>query len=93
MMAGLSFQVCTLLVFAALALSYLVRVRRAGPGALKPETADVRASAPFRLFVAALALAFAAILARCVYRVAEMAGGWKNPIMQNEASFVVLDST
>lgn len=93
MMAGLSFQVCTLLVFAALALSYLVRVRRADPGALKPETAGVRARAPFRLFVAALALAFAAILARCVYRIAEMAGGWKSPIMQNEASFVVLDST
>lgn len=94
MMAGLSFQVCTLLVFAALALSHLVRVRRAGPGALEPATAAVRASAPFRLFVAALALAlaFAAILARCVYRVAEMAGGWKSPIMQNEASFVVLDS-
>jgi hypothetical protein len=28
---------------------------------------------------------------RCIYRIAELAGGWKNKIMQDEISFYVLD--
>ncbi|EKG10348.1 Major facilitator superfamily [Macrophomina phaseolina MS6] len=93
MMAGLAFQVFTLCIFFVLSLEYAIRVRQAPSGALKHETANVRASKRFRAFVGALALAFVAILVRCVYRIVEMAGGWKNPIMQNEASFIVLDSS
>lgn len=47
----------------------------------------------FTWFASACALAFAAVLIRCCYRVAEMAGGWANPIMRNEVSFLVLDPT
>ncbi|KAI1209820.1 RTA1-domain-containing protein [Annulohypoxylon truncatum] len=45
----------------------------------------------FRMFVYAVAGAYAGILIRCIYRIAEMAGGWGNPIMQDEPSFVVLE--
>lgn len=47
----------------------------------------------FTWFARAAALGFACVLIRCCYRVAEMAGGWANPIMRNETSFLVLDPT
>lgn len=94
MMAGLSFQVFTLLIFGGLSLEFGARCyRRRGTPVLREETAGVRAGARFRWLVAALATAYAAILVRCVYRIVEMAGGWRNPVMQNEASFIALDST
>lgn len=55
--------------------------------------ARVRADARFRAFVYAVAAAYLAILIRCIYRVAEMAGGWGNRIIQDEPSFLVLDGT
>ncbi|KAI1640049.1 rta1 domain protein [Biscogniauxia mediterranea] len=45
----------------------------------------------FRLFCGAVAGAYCGILIRCIYRIAEMAGGWGNPIMQDEPSFIVLE--
>lgn len=39
-----------------------------------------------------MAGAYAVLLIRCIYRIAEMAGGWGNEIMQDEPSFVVLES-
>ncbi|KAB2580243.1 Sphingoid long-chain base transporter rsb1 protein [Lasiodiplodia theobromae] len=98
MMAGLAFQVFTLLVFGALSLEFAFRVWRARddvPSVLREEeeTRELRASLRFRAFVVGLAAAFVAILARCVYRIVEMAGGWRNPVMQDEVAFVVLDST
>ncbi|KAK0726616.1 RTA1 like protein-domain-containing protein [Apiosordaria backusii] len=45
----------------------------------------------FRRFVYAVSGAYVAILLRCIYRIAEMAGGWGNHIMQDEWSFVVLE--
>lgn len=92
MMAGLAFQVFTLLVFLALCLDYVIRLRQ-NPATRKPETRELRAGSRFRLFVAALVVAFVAILVRCVYRIVEMAGGWRNAVMQDEASFIALDST
>ncbi|KAL3444140.1 RTA1 like protein-domain-containing protein [Aspergillus insuetus] len=35
--------------------------------------------------------AFMTILTRCIYRLPEMAGGWGNPLMQNEVEFLILD--
>ncbi|KAK3953805.1 RTA1 like protein-domain-containing protein [Pseudoneurospora amorphoporcata] len=45
-----------------------------------------------KFFVGAMVGAYACLLIRCVYRIAEMAGGWGNDIMQDEPSFVVLES-
>jgi hypothetical protein len=39
-----------------------------------------------------IVLAYSVILIRCIYRIAEMAGGWRNPIMQNQVAFTILDS-
>ena len=51
----------------------------------------------FRLFVAAVAIAFTTTLVRCVYRMPEMAGltpddrGWGNKLMRKEKEFLLLD--
>lgn len=91
MIAGLAFQVFTLLVFGALASEYAWRVRKYSDR-LNPKTLELRASRKFRWFLIALGVSYFAILIRCIYRVAEMAGGWGNSIMANEPAFIALDS-
>jgi len=90
MMAGISFQVVTLFFFGVAALDYLWRRRRASEP-LSFEAAGMMSSLKFRCFALGLTAAFVAVFVRCVYRIVEMAGGWQNPVMQNEASFIVLD--
>ena len=46
----------------------------------------------FRTFLYAMIGAYVCLAVRCVYRIAEMAGGWGNHIMQDEPSFIVLES-
>ena len=92
MITGLAFQVFTLLIFGALASEYALRVRRSSNSQMNPQTAELRRSRKFRFFIIALIVSYSAILIRCIYRVAEMAGGWGNVIMQTESVFIVLDS-
>ncbi|KAF2489289.1 sphingoid long-chain base transporter RSB1 [Lophium mytilinum] len=91
MMAGLSFQVFTLLVFGALTAEYFTRVR-SHRGELNAATAPLRKSVRFRCFLGAVGLAYLAVLLRCVYRIAEMSKGWASPIMRDEDLFLGLDS-
>ncbi|KAI1498702.1 rta1 domain protein [Biscogniauxia marginata] len=99
--AGIALQCAVLALFGALCADYFVRVRRwiASPGAGAGEgEEEERAGARemwgdrrFRMFCYAVTGAYSGILIRCIYRIAEMAGGWGNPIMQDEPSFVVLE--
>jgi hypothetical protein len=94
MMAGIVLQVVILLAFATASADFLLRLRRASKrtnAMLSPEAHSLVAQTRFQLFVAGLVLAFLTVFTRCCYRIAEMAGGWANPIMQNETDFVVLD--
>lgn len=91
MMAGISFQVFTMLAFGVMAALYCIRLSRSSTP-LSASAEGVKTSTAFRLFLGAFLLAFLTIFTRCVYRIAEMAGGWANPIMQNETEFIVLDS-
>lgn len=89
--AGLSFQVVTLVIFAVLAgdVAYSMWKHR---NELPHETAALRATKRFRIFLGATIVAFVAILIRCAYRIAELKGGWGNSIMRNEPEFIVLES-
>ena len=89
-MAGIVFQVFTLMIFALLSGEYFWNVwqRRAE---LSPSSLLVRGGLRFRLFLSALVLAYLSIFTRCVYRIAEMAKGWSNPIMQDQTDFIALD--
>lgn len=82
-----------LALFGAMAVDYFRRVK-AWVGSADGDGEEARAvwtDARFRLFCYAVAGAYVGILIRCIYRIAEMAGGWGNPIMQDEPSFVVLE--
>jgi hypothetical protein len=91
MLAGMVFQVITLVVFGVLAGEYAFCVWR-HKNELNPATFTLRLSWMFRLLLGALVVAYTAILIRCVYRVAEMSGGWGNIIMREEVGFTILDS-
>lgn len=94
MLAGIVLQVAILLAFAAASADFLLRLSyalKATNVTMSPEAYSLLLDTKFRAFVAGLLLAFVAIFTRCCYRIAEMAGGWANPIMQNETDFIILD--
>ncbi|KAL2151750.1 hypothetical protein VTH82DRAFT_6848 [Thermothelomyces myriococcoides] len=95
-MAGIVLQVVVLGTFGALGADYLFRAGRYfKSGAVAPEYrvgAVLWTTKKFRIFLWAIGIAYATLLIRCIYRIAEMAGGWGNPIMQDEPSFIVLES-
>lgn len=92
MIAGLVFQVFTLIVFGCFAADYAISCYR-HRSQFDPATATLRDSWRFRFFIVALWLAYVGILMRCAYRVAELVGGWdNNPILTDEGLFIGLDS-
>ena len=88
MVAGLALQVFTLFLFQLLCLDFAVKTLRRmnamGDAALDPTHAKLRASAKFRLFLVALALATVCIFIRSIYRVAELAEGWEGALIKNQ---------
>ena len=91
MVAGMIFQVVTLLLFGVLSVVYAFRVWKY-QHELDFEANTLRQSLKFKAFLVALVLAYLVILIRCTYRVAEMSGGWGNPVMKEETLFLALDS-
>lgn len=94
MIAGLSFQVLTLLIFIVFCLDFSARARRRHRrlGAAAFDQGDaaraLRGSRRFRGFLAALAVATVCIFWRCVYRVAELSRGWNGPLMYRQDLFI-----
>lgn len=92
MVAGLAFQVLTLLMFQLLCLDFLIktlrRMKSMGDAALDPAHAALRRSAKFRAFLIALGLATVCIFIRSVYRVAELSEGWTGALIQNQRLFI-----
>lgn len=92
MMAGISWQVAALSIFGATAATYVWRRWKAlGQYPLSSEAAAAVGDLKFRLFVVGVVTAWFTIFIRCVYRIIEMAGGWRNSIMQDEPSFIALE--
>ncbi|KAH0538191.1 hypothetical protein FGG08_005207 [Glutinoglossum americanum] len=95
MIAGLSAQVFTMALFITLSAEYgwrvYKRLQAQGSAGLDPTHAKLRNSASFKGFLAALTLATTCIFTRCVFRVAELAGGWKGVLMKNQGLFIGLE--
>ncbi|KAI1104075.1 RTA1-domain-containing protein [Jackrogersella minutella] len=90
--AGIALQCLVLLAFGAMVVDYFLRVRSwVQNGEAHGEALAMWKDHRLRVFCYAVAGAYSGILIRCIYRIAEMAGGWGNPIMQDEVSFVVLE--
>lgn len=90
MMAGIVWQVVNLLVFFG-AVGQFFRDVYLNRRSLSESSRALARNMRFRLFLAAVSTATLAVFIRCVFRIAEMAHGWANPIMRNEVEFMVLD--
>lgn len=90
MIVGVCWQVATLVVFAGLVIDYAIRTSRSW-GIVSLEAKSLVATRSFRLFLIAVTVAFFTIFCRCVYRIAEMVGGWGNSIMRDETGFVIME--
>jgi hypothetical protein len=91
-LAGLSFQVFTLIIFICFAADYALRwsrgqrvARTSGGSAREPLTTQ------FLIFVAFLSLAILVILIRCVYRIDELSNGYSGPLIHDEGLFIGLE--
>jgi hypothetical protein len=96
MIAGLSVQVFTLLIFIILALDFALRTYRrvarlGSQGALDPQHAKLRQSWAFKGFLIALSFSTLCIFTRCVYRVAELSEGWKGRLIMTQRYFIGLE--
>ena len=91
MMAGIVWQVFTLLIFGVLVGDYAYRVY-ARRSALQHSAIKLLNATRFQLFIGGLVLAYLTIITRCIFRIGEMAKGWGNPIMQDQTDFIALDS-
>jgi hypothetical protein len=90
MIVGVCWQVATLTVFAGLVLDYAIRTRKTWD-LVSSESKALVTKSSFKGFLIAVAVAFVTIFCRCVYRIAEMVGGWANPIMRDETGFVIME--
>lgn len=83
-LAGLVFQVFTLLVFSGLFTDYIVRWHR---------RTSAKASGRLRLFLAFLALSTFFILLRCTYRIVELHEGYFSHWFRDQPLFIALESS
>jgi hypothetical protein len=92
MLAGLSFQVVSLFIFAVMSLEYAFRLYR-NPNRWSPTYSDLYSSRLFKTFLYGLALATLTIFTRSVFRVAELSGGFNGALANNQITFMVLEGT
>ncbi|KAH7020890.1 RTA1 like protein-domain-containing protein [Microdochium trichocladiopsis] len=101
-LAGLVFQVVTLVAFSALFIDYLWscgflgalfggKAKRAAAGE-KAAAAERSFPRPLRLFLVFLFLATLFIFIRCAYRVKELSEGYFSEFFREETLFIVLES-
>jgi len=98
--AGIAFQVATMIACGLLVILFIVRYRKArSQQASRSEKSSYQADkeqgglslGKINLFGAMIVLAYTTILIRCIYRLPEMAGGWGNALMRTEREFLILD--
>ncbi|CZT16024.1 related to RTA1 domain protein [Ramularia collo-cygni] len=89
MIAGLSTQVVSLILFMGLCAELAWRVRRSPH--LNERTAGLRSSRRWKLFLFGLAIATITIFIRCVFRVAELQSGFKGELFNHEVTFMFLE--
>ncbi|KAM0750898.1 parasitic phase-specific protein PSP-1 [Meredithblackwellia eburnea MCA 4105] len=85
MVAGIAFQLLSMLVFSALGLEYVYKVRKS--------SAENRARLEkYRWFIWGIGVGSFWILVRCVYRTVELSQGWQGYLITHQPYFLCLDS-
>lgn len=94
-LAGLAFQVATLVLFCAIYLEYITRYYRSG---LAMRHASVREGprgttfgSRLKVFYSFEVLAIVMILARCAFRVEELRNGYEGPLVKREDLVIGLE--
>jgi hypothetical protein len=91
MLAGLIWQVFSLVLFGICAGDFAMRVHK-GKGSLNPRYVDLVTSKVFKCFLLGLVVASVTIFARCIYRSVELSGGFNSTLFVNdEALFMVME--
>jgi RTA1 like protein len=90
MIAGLSFQVFSLALFAAFCAEFAYRLWK-NPQSWSMEHASLYKSKLFKAFLCGLCVATLTIFIRSCFRVAELSGGFHGPLANNQISFMILD--
>ncbi|KAI9644234.1 phospholipid-translocating ATPase rsb1 [Ciborinia camelliae] len=91
MLAGLAFQVFSLILFSILCAEFAWRVRRA-KGSWNARHIDLVSSALFKSFLGSLCLATVTILTRSIYRCIELSGGFHGALfVGHEPEFMILE--
>ncbi len=88
MVAGLSFQVASLILFIGLCVDFAMAVRKAG---IDNSVSKVCRTKLFISFLWALGLATIAIFISSVFRVAELSKGFHGPLDNQEGTYMVLE--
>lgn len=91
MVAGVSWQVVSLLLFTALCLDFARRVRKASALEMHPSFTSFRSSKKFKFFLYGLATATLTIFIRSVFRCAELSGGFHGKLANQEITFMILE--
>jgi hypothetical protein len=95
MIAGLAFQVFTLLVFIIFALDFAIRTMRRqkqiGVAAFDATHSQLRSSRKFRWFLIALGFSTLCIFTRSVYRVAELSEGWSGHLVKTQKYVIAFE--
>lgn len=88
--AGICWQVLSLAIFGGLSILYVCQVYR-HRDELATDALQIARSAAARFYCFGIVVAYITILIRCIYRIPELAGGWRNAVMLNEVAFIILD--
>ncbi|KAE9966735.1 hypothetical protein EG328_008638 [Venturia inaequalis] len=91
MVAGVTFQVISLLIFMAFWLEFVHRLSKTSESAKDTRFIELRDTKKFARFQYALGAAVVLIFVRSVYRVAELQQGFNGPIANDEVSFMILE--
>lgn len=92
MLAGLSCQVVSLVIFSVLCGEFALRCYQ-NPQSFNMQHASLYQSKLWKSFLIGLAVATLAIFIRSVFRVAELSAGFNGPLANNEISFMILEGT
>lgn len=92
MLAGLSAQVLSLALFAILCAEFAFRLYQQ-PESWNEQHAPLYRSKLFHAFLFGLSIATLTIFIRSAFRVAELSGGFRGPLANNQVSFMVLEAS
>ncbi|KAF7517170.1 hypothetical protein G7054_g13892 [Neopestalotiopsis clavispora] len=93
MIAGIAFQVATMIICGFLSVDYIIRLvrHRNNRNNIGENVTNHKVNKEAHIFQLVVAFAYITILIRSIYRLPEMAGGWGNAMMRNEKEFLILD--